>query len=203
MTGFDIIVLICVGLAASLGFLRGFVQESIQLAAWVVSLVAIHLFHDALSAALVPHVGTQSGATILAFVILMGVPYVGIRLLARNLGAASRDSILGPIDRVLGFGFGAVKGTLLVVMGFSVLVLGYDTVWGAGGRPSWITQSRTYPFINASSEALVKIIAERRQQAAEAAATAAPNADGPLIGDDPAPKPHHHKPHHSAAPAAQ
>ena len=202
MTGFDIIVLIGVGLAASLGFLRGFVQESIQLAAWAVSLVAIHLFHDALSAALAPHVGTESGATILAFFILMGAPYVGIRLLARNLGAASRNSMLGPIDRVLGFGFGAIKGTLLVVMGFSVLVLAYDTVWGVGGRPSWITQSRTYPFINASSEALVKIIAERRKQAAEAAATGA-DSSGPLIGDAPAtPKPHHHKPHHAPAPAA-
>ena len=76
--------------------------------------------------------------------------------------------MLGPIDRVLGFGFGAVKGMIIVVLGFSVLVLGYDTVWGVGGRPTWITQARTYPFVNASSEALVTMIAKRRQEVIEA-----------------------------------
>ena len=78
--------------------------------------------------------------------------------------------MLGPIDRLLGFGFGAVKGMVITVLAFSVLVLGYDTVWGIGGRPTWITQARTYPFVNASSEALVKMIAERRKEAAEAEA---------------------------------
>jgi membrane protein required for colicin V production len=51
--------------------------------------------------------------------------------------------------------------------------LGYDTVWGPGGRPDWITQSRSYPFVNASSEALVKMIAERRRTAIEAEAAQA------------------------------
>ncbi len=69
---------------------------------------------------------------------------------------------------MIGFGFGAVKGMLMAVLGFSILVLGYDTVWGVKGRPDWITQSRTYPFINASSDALVKMIGDRRHAAAEA-----------------------------------
>jgi len=69
---------------------------------------------------------------------------------------------------VIGFGFGAVKGMLMAVLGFSILVLGYDTVWGVNGRPDWITQSRTYPFINASSDGLVKLLGERRAKAAAA-----------------------------------
>ena len=52
----------------------------------------------------------------------------------------------------------------------SVFVLGYDTVWGVGGRPTWITQARAYPFINASSEQLVSMIAQRRHAAVEAEA---------------------------------
>ena len=49
-----------------------------------------------------------------------------------------------------------------------MLVLGYDTVWGTGGRPDWITQARTYPFVNAGSDALVQMIDERRQSRAQA-----------------------------------
>ncbi|MDB5725381.1 MAG: CvpA family protein, partial [Novosphingobium sp.] len=49
-----------------------------------------------------------------------------------------------------------------------VLVLGYDTVWGPGGRPDWIKQARSYQFVDASSTALVKILADRRREAIQA-----------------------------------
>jgi membrane protein required for colicin V production len=167
MTGFDIAVLLLVGMGAITGFLRGFVQEVLSLAAWIFALVAIHYLHTPLSLALQPMVGTGSGATVLGFALLLLVPYAAVKLMAKWLGGQSRSSLLGPIDRVLGFGFGALKGLIIVVLAFSLLVLGYDTVWGVGGRPTWITQARTYPFINASSEALVKIIAQRRRDAIE------------------------------------
>lgn len=170
MTGFDIAVLILVGLGAITGFMRGFVQEAFALAAWVLALFAIHTLHTPLSLALFPYVKTESGASVLAFALLLLVPYAIVKLLSDRLGSASRNSVLGPVDRVIGFGFGAIKGIVITVLAFSVLVLGYDTVWGAGGRPQWITQSRSYPFVNAASEQLVKLIGERRREAVEAAA---------------------------------
>lgn len=170
MTGFDIAVLLLVGAGAIVGFMRGFVQESLALAAWVFAIIVIRYQHTPMTAFLEPYVGTASGAAVLAFAILLIVPYAVVKLLANKLGAASRGSVLGPIDRVLGFGFGAVKGIIIVVMAFSILALGYDTAWGAGGRPGWITQSRVYPFVNASSEALVTMIAEQRREAVEAEA---------------------------------
>ena len=66
--------------------------------------------------------------------------------------------------------------SLIVVFAFSVLVLGFDTVWGYKGRPDWITQARTYPAADAFSRQLVQMIAERRarllgeEEADEAAA---------------------------------
>lgn len=170
MTGFDIAVLLLVGVGAVTGFLRGFVQEMLALFAWIFALFAIHFLHTPLSHALTPTIGTESGATVLAFALLLLVPYAVVKLVANWLGSKSRNSLLGPIDRVLGFGFGGLKGLIIVVLAFSVLVLGYDTVWGVGGRPDWITQARSYRFVNASSEALVKMISERRTAAAEAAA---------------------------------
>lgn len=169
MTGFDIAVLLCVGLGAITGFIRGFVQEILALTAWVFAIFAIRLFHTALTGWLEPHIGSGSGAAVLAFALLLGIPFALVKLVAKWAGAKSRASVLGPIDRVLGLGFGAVKGVIIIVLGFSVLVLGYDTIWGVGGRPDWIRTARTYPFINASSEALVQLIAERRAEARAAA----------------------------------
>ena len=170
MTGFDIAVLLFVGLGAITGFVRGFVQEILALAAWVFAIFAIRMLHTPLTAWLEPHIGTSSGAAVLAFALLLLVPFGAVKVVARWAGSKSRASVLGPVDRVLGFGFGAVKGTIIVVLAFSVLVLGYDTIWGVGGRPEWITQARTYPFVNASSEALVQLIAERRREAIAAQA---------------------------------
>jgi len=168
MTGFDIAVLLLVGIGAVAGFLRGFVQEILSLGAWVPAIFAIRFLHTPLSAALEPTIGTESGAAVLAFALLLLVPYLGVKLVAKWAGGQSRASVLGPIDRVLGFGFGMVKGIVIIVLAFSAIVLGYDTIWGPKGRPDWITQARTYPFVNASSEAIVKMIAERRRAMIEA-----------------------------------
>ncbi len=164
MTGFDIAALLIVGVGAVAGFLRGFVQEVLALSAWIFAIFAIRLLHTPLTYQLQNYIGHGSAATILAFALLLLVPYAVVKLVARWAGSRSRKSVLGPIDRVLGFGFGAMKGVIILVLGFSVLMLGYDTAWGPAGRPDWLIQSRTYPFVNASSEALVKMIAERRAE---------------------------------------
>ena len=164
MTGFDIIVLIIIGVGAIGGFLRGFVQEILSLAAWVLAIFAIHYMHTDLTVWLFQYVGTPSGAAVLAFALLLLIPYAGMKLIAGRIGEVSRNSVLGPIDRVLGFGFGSIKGAIIVVMAFSVLVLGYDTIWGPQGRPTWITTARTYPVVNEGADRLVQLIDDRRRQ---------------------------------------
>lgn len=165
MTGFDIAIMLLVGFGAVTGFARGFVQEVLALAAWCFALFTIHYLHTPMYQFLEPHVGTKSGSSVLAFAILLLIPYGAVKVISRWAGQNSRASLLGPIDRVLGFGFGGLKGMIIVVMAFSIVVLGYDLAWGRGGRPGWITQARTYPFVNAGSENLVSLIAERRKTA--------------------------------------
>ncbi len=188
MTGFDIAVLVIVGLGAITGFMRGFVQESLALFAWIVAVVAIHMLLSPLSDLLLAYVHSTSGASVLAFAILTLVPYVGIKLIANWLGRATRNSVIVPIDRVLGFGFGAIKGTVIVVLVFAVVTLGYDVAWGKAGRPVWLTQSRTYPFINACSEKLLTEIAARRSASAGDADDQSPDDQASAT---PTPKPHH------------
>ncbi|MDT0508060.1 CvpA family protein [Novosphingobium sp. MMS21-SN21R] len=167
MTGFDYVVLLLVGLGAVGGFFRGFVEEVLSLAAWCLALLAVHYFHAPATIWLADHLPNETGAGILAFALLLLIPYIATRFVARRMGSASRGSVIGPIDRILGFGFGAVKGFIIVVLGYSLVVFAYDLVWGEGGRPGWITESRTYPFLNAASEELLTLISARREQAAE------------------------------------
>jgi membrane protein required for colicin V production len=164
MTGFDFIVLGIVAIAAVGGFMRGFVQEVLSLAAWIFAALAIRFIHTPLTMQLGEWVGYGVSTGILAFALLLLIPYAAMKVIANNLGSAARNSPLGPIDRVLGFGFGGIKGVVVVVIAFSLLVLGYDTVWGFGGRPTWITTARSYDLVDSGSRSLVEIIAERRAQ---------------------------------------
>jgi membrane protein required for colicin V production len=164
MTAFDIIALVVVGVAAIGGFMRGFVQEVLSLAAWILAVAAIHYLHTDLTDVIDKFIGTPTSAALLAFALLLLIPYAAMKLIAGRLGKASRSSLIGPIDRALGFGFGAVKGVIVVTIFFSLLVLGSDTLWGSDGRPSWIRNARTYPFVNAASEAMVQLIEMRRQE---------------------------------------
>ena len=170
MTGFDYIVLLIVGIAAVGGFLRGFMQEVLSLAAWVLAAFAIRFLHTPLTTALQEYIGSHITTSLLSFTLLLLIPYAAMKVIANNVGTASRGSVLGPVDRVLGFGFGALKGMVIVVIAFSLLVLGYDTVWGFKVRPTWITTARSYELVDASSRALVEVLADRRAILREQAA---------------------------------
>lgn len=169
MAGLDIIVIIIVGVAAVGGFMRGLVQEVLSLAAWVFAALAVHFLHPALTPAISNFLNSDRITPVFAFVLLLLIPYAAMKLIAANVSEASDGAILGPIDRVLGFGFGGVKGALIAVFAFSVLALGFDEGWGYKGRPNWITTARTYPAADAFSRDLVPMIAARRDKLREEA----------------------------------
>ncbi|WP_076068344.1 CvpA family protein [Sphingomonas montana] len=164
LTALDIVVILLVGGGAVLGILRGFVTEILSLFAWVAAILALKFFHPALAALLVGPVGTRAGAAVAAFAILFLVVFTGGKLVARALGRRTRQSVLGPLDRILGFGFGALKGLIGATLLFLGVTLVYDTLYGgAAARPDWIRDSRSYALLNASGKAIVDYVAARRQ----------------------------------------
>ena len=164
LTALDIIVLIIVGAAAITGILRGFVTEVLSLMAWIFVVFALKLFHTPLTEILTVSVGTAAGAATLAFVVIGGVTWFSGRMVANAIGSRTRASILGPVDRGLGFGFGALKGLILASLGFLLIVLVIDTIGGGPTRrPKWITTSQTYPLLNATSASIADFVDRRRK----------------------------------------
>lgn len=164
LTALDIIVLIAVTGAALLGLKRGFVTEVLSLFAWVAIVAMLKLFHVALAAKLSGTIGTPSGAAVAAFAIIAGGTYVGGKLVANAIGKRTRTSVLGPVDRALGFGFGALKGLILASLGFLLAALLVDTARGGPARrPEWMTHSRTYPLLNATSAGIADFVDRRRR----------------------------------------
>ncbi|HEX7820805.1 MAG TPA: CvpA family protein [Sphingobium sp.] len=163
MTAMDIIVLLLMGGNGLMGFRRGFVCEVLSMLGLFVAMAAVRLFHAPVAEMLSGFVGTEGGAALLGFVLVFGVTWFLGRMVARTIGGAIKMSLLGPVDRVLGFGFGALKGLLIATVAFVGFAMVYDTIYGADTlRPGWMRHSRTYPLLNASGRAMSEWLAERR-----------------------------------------
>ena len=168
MTALDIIVLLLVGWNLVRGAMKGFVWEVLSLAAWIVAIVFLKLLHTPATNALEGAVGTRAGAAMLAFALVFGLVFLAGKLVARKVGGGVRRSVIGPVDRVLGGGFGALKGLILATLLYLGANLVYDTIWGARAqRPAWMAESRTYPLLYASGRAIVDFVEWRRGAPAE------------------------------------
>jgi membrane protein required for colicin V production len=169
VTALDVFVFLLLIGGGAVGFVRGFVHEVISLLAWIVAIAMLKLFHSQLWSGLEGSFGTSpAAAAVLAFAILFIPSFLIVKLLARSLGGKTRrHAMLGPVDRVLGGGFGALKGLLGVTLFFLLANLATDMVYGPqADRPEWMTKSRTYPLLNASGRAIVDWVeAQRRLKA--------------------------------------
>jgi membrane protein required for colicin V production len=165
MTALDVFVFLLLIGGAAIGVVRGFVHEVISLFAWIVGIAMLKLFHTQLWTGLenMFHTSPAAGAVI-AFAILFVPSFLIVKLLARSLGGRTRRSpVLGPVDRVLGGGFGALKGLVGVTLFFLLANLATDMTYGPqADRPEWMTRSRTYPLLNASGRAIVDWVEARR-----------------------------------------
>lgn len=181
LTLLDVIVILFVGGGAVLGLVRGFVFEVLSLFSWVAVVLALKLFYAPAAAVLSAHLGTRAGAGLLAFVIVGGVVFLIGRMIAQRIGYRTRTSVLGPVDRLLGLGFGAVKGligaTLLFMAGNLVYDLGFG---GTAERPEWVSTARSYPLLRASRRAIDDFVARRRAGTPDADANSTADADHPI-----------------------
>jgi len=165
VTALDVFVFLLLIGGAAVGFVRGFVHEVISLFAWIVAIAMLKLFHVQLWTGLINsfHAGSAAAA-VLAFAILFLPSFIGVKLLARSIGGKTRrHAVLGPVDRVLGGGFGALKGLLGATLFFLLANLATDMVYGPqADRPDWMTKSRTFPLLNASGRSIVDWVQARR-----------------------------------------
>jgi membrane protein required for colicin V production len=163
MTALDIIVLVLVGGGIVLGARRGFVGEVLSLASWIVAIVALRLLHTPATDLLEGPIGTRAGAAVAAFFLVFGIVLLAGKLVARQVGGGVKRSVIGPIDRILGAGFGALKGLIGATLLYLAANLVYDTVYGrTATRPQWMATSRSYPLLYASGRAIINFVEWRR-----------------------------------------
>jgi len=157
----DIAVFLLIGGFGIRGFISGFVTESLSLAAVIAGVLAVRFLHTPATAFLAPHMGSEYAAALLAFVAVFAIVFIGGKMAASAIGGQVKSSSLGMVDRMLGLGFGAVKGLLIATLGFVLFTIIYDSLYGElSPRPDFMRLSRSYPLLNASGQAMSAWVAE-------------------------------------------
>jgi len=155
MAVFDIVILLFVGFFAVRGVTKGFIKEVLSLCAVVAGIVAVRLLHGRVTDWVAPHLGSEYVAALLAFVLIFGSVYLAGKMLASTASSQVRNAGLGMFDRVLGFGFGVVKGILIATVCYVGFTFVYNALYGdLAPRPDWLRLTRSYPLLNAAGDSM-------------------------------------------------
>ncbi len=123
------------------GALRGFIREALSLATWVLAFVLSLGYGPGFAEQLRPTISSDPLRLLAGYAIpFFGVLLVG-GLLILIISWAVRGVGLAPLDRMLGSGFGLLRG------GFIVLALVMVAGFTALGREPWWKQSEIVPQI--------------------------------------------------------
>lgn len=112
----DIVILAIILISGLLALQRGFFRELVALATWIAAFIIARFFGPSLEILLADTLDTPSARMALAFAILFIATMVVGALINHLLGELIRATGLTGTDRVLGMGFGIVRGAIIVVV---------------------------------------------------------------------------------------
>lgn len=133
--GVAVIVLISAILALS----RGFTRELFAIGGWIIAIVIAYVVAPVLDPLMreAPVIGPVLAESciislIAAFTIMVALTLLVLSIFTPLISNLVLDSVLGPIDRMLGFVFGVVRGILLIAIAFLI----YANFSGPGAWPA-------------------------------------------------------------------
>ena len=150
----DIVLIVLMLVSGLLAMVRGFSRELLAIASWVVAGFAAWTFYGRLAPFVATY--TQSITTnelvpnLLAAAIVFLIALIIVSLITLKIADFIVDSRIGPLDRTLGFIFGAVRGALLVM----VLLMFYLNFF-PDNQPGWVANAKSKPMLESMGESLV------------------------------------------------
>ncbi|KTD21128.1 CvpA family protein [Legionella londiniensis] len=118
MTGhwFDYLIITIIGLSVLTGLFRGFVKELVALGVWILAFWFAYHYSYALEPWLEPYLEDQTLRTGISFIAVLLATLTAGGLFNALLAFILKRSGLSATDRILGMGFGIIRGIFIVAL---------------------------------------------------------------------------------------
>ncbi len=116
MTVVDVVIIFVIILSALFGLLRGFMKESISLAKWVIATWIAATFAPKLAPLLPMAIESEAVRQAISFASLFILVFLLGTLVAHLVTRMLIKTGLTSVDRVLGIGFGVIRGALIIII---------------------------------------------------------------------------------------
>lgn len=128
----DWVIIALIAVSTLISLKRGFVKEALSLVTWVAAFILARTFHPQMQSLLESTVETPMVRLIAAFAILFfGTLIIGA-IINNMISHLVRATGLTATDRVLGMGFGLLRGVVVVIVAIALTrytPLSDDTWW--------------------------------------------------------------------------
>jgi len=151
LTAFDVGVGLLVFISAILATARGLTREVLSLVTWAGSaLLAVWVMLEYPQFA-EQYIENETVAQIATVIVVFVVALIVLHILTMRIADFVVDSKIGPLDRTLGFVFGAIRGILIAVV---VVIFGQWLLPG-DSMPDWAADSRSMPTLSSFGDSLI------------------------------------------------
>ncbi len=152
----DLAVFAVLLLSALFATVRGFTHEILSVSSWLAAALAVVFGLPFARPYARMYIGTEWIADAAAAALLFFVTLVAAAILTRSISQSVQSSALSPVDRALGFIFGAARGALLIILAYLCMLWVLDITQ----PPSWMRSAKTTPWIVAGADAVKTLTPE-------------------------------------------
>ena len=143
ITLLDGILIIVVLISAVLAMIRGFTREVFSIASWVAAAAVAYFFWGDLLPYVQRYVDDRNLALGITVAGIFFVTLLVVSIITMRVSDFVLDSRAGPVDRILGFAFGAARGVILVI----IAVLFVNFFIAPDKQPEWIAMAKSKPWL--------------------------------------------------------
>ncbi|MDX2257540.1 MAG: CvpA family protein [Hyphomicrobiaceae bacterium] len=156
LTYLDLAVIAISAISGLLALYRGLTRELLAILSWIVAGLAALYFvlnHRAFAEEVAQQMGgvqvviAQAAVGAVIFLVVL----IFVHLITARISDTILDSNVGMIDRVLGLGFGLVRGFVIVVIPFMLALAFFPD---ERQHPDWVRNAQSKPYLTSTGEAL-------------------------------------------------
>jgi membrane protein required for colicin V production len=155
-TFLDGILALVVLISAVLAMIRGFTREVFSIASWVAAAAAAYFLWERALPFTERYIDDRNVAMGVTIAGIFFITLILVSVITMRLSDFVLDSRAGPLDRTLGFLFGAARGLVLMIVAFLFL----NFFIAEDRQPQWIADAASKPWLEGLGEELMNQLPE-------------------------------------------